>query len=109
MTPKVESIADLISLLELALSSRKERVSAIKAFQDYVWNRDMPVLGATDAQWENLIDLADTLDYYEPNPDWRIEDYSFYGDQQLEIEIVEALRNLRENATASGHEAAEEK
>ena len=108
MTPKVESIADLISLLELALSSRKERVSAIKAFQDYVWNRDMPVLGATGEQDETLNELAHDLDFYEPNPDWRIEDYSFYGDQRLEIEIVEALRKLRESATASGHEAAEE-
>ena len=106
MTPKIESIADL--LLELALSSRKERVSAIKAFQDYIWGQKKLIPGANAAQWDTLDELAYDLDFYEPNPDWRIEDYSFYGDQRLEIEIVEALRKLRENATASGHEAAEE-
>lgn len=103
MTQKIKSITDLVALLELALSSRKERDSAIKAFQDYVWNQDMPALGTTAEQWENLIDLADTLDYYEPNPDWRIEDYTFYGDQRLEIEIVEALRKLRADTPASEH------
>ena len=103
MTQKIESITDLVALLELALSSKKERDSAIKAFQNYVWNQDIPVLGTTAEQWENLIDLADTLDYYEPNPDYRIEDPSFYDDQRLEIEIEEALRKLREDSPVSEH------
>ena len=103
MTPKIESITDLVGLLELALSSRKERVSAIKAFQNYVWDNDMPVPGATAEQWDSLHELAYDLDFYEPNPVYRIEDASFYDDQRLEIKIVEALRKLREDAPASEH------
>ena len=106
MAPKIESITDLVALLELALSSRKERVSAIKAFQDYVWDKSTLIPGATDAQWDILDELAYDLDFYEPNPDYRIEDPSFYDDQRLEIEIGEALRKLREDAPVSDHEDA---
>ena len=41
-----------------------------------------------------LNDLALDLDYYEPNPEWRKEDPSFYGDDKLEEEIRTALEKI---------------
>src|SRR5260370_42022196 len=87
MTPKIESMTDLVALLKLALSNRAERVSAIKAFQNYVFDTSTPVLGAAAEQWETLNDLAVDLDYYEPDPVDRREDPSYYGDQRVEVEI----------------------
>ncbi len=103
MTLKIESLVDIIALLELALSNQKERVSAIKAVQNCIWDTETPISGATTEQWENLNDLALDLDYYEPNPVYRLGDPSFYGDQRLEVEIVETLRKLREVAPSSSN------
>src|SRR5260370_36405753 len=101
MTPKIESMTDLVALLKLALSNRAERVSAIKAFQNYVFDTSTPVPGAAAEQWETLNDLAVDLDYYEPDPVDRREDPSYYGDQRVEVEITEALQKLGEVAPAS--------
>jgi hypothetical protein len=101
MTPKIKSMTDLVALLRLALSNRAERVSAIRLFQNYVFDTSVPIPGATDEQWEALNDLAVDLDYYEPDPVNRREDPSYYGDQRVEVEITEALQKLGEVAPAS--------
>jgi len=41
------------------------------------------------------------LDYYEPDPDLRREDPSFYGDERVEAEVKEALEKLDATVPAS--------
>ena len=84
MKPEIETMADLVALLRVALVDTAERMSAIQAFQNYVWHRGSPIPGATEEQWDTLNDLADLLDYYEPDPLHRDGDY--YGDPRLESE-----------------------
>jgi hypothetical protein len=100
MTLNIESLSDLIGLLQRALSNPAERVSAIKAFQNYVFESATPVPGATAEQWQVLNDLAFDLDYYEPDLKDRQEDPSFYGEQRAEVEIKEALEKLAVSAPA---------
>ncbi len=101
MTLNIESLSDLIGLLQQALSNPAERVASIKAFQHYVFESTTAVPGANPDQWQILSDLAFDLDYYEPDPKDRQEDPTFYGDQRLEAEINEALQKLAESAPAS--------
>jgi hypothetical protein len=101
MLRKIESMTDLVALLRLALSNRAERVPAIRAFQNYIFNTSAPIPGATAEQWETLSDLAVDLDYYEPDPVDRREDPSYYGDQRAEVEITEALEKLGQVAPPS--------
>ncbi|HVT95831.1 MAG TPA: hypothetical protein VHD76_23505 [Bryobacteraceae bacterium] len=100
MTLNIESLQDLIGLLQQALSNPVERVSAINIFQSYVFDRTTPVPGASPEQWRILSDLAFDLDYYEPDPKDRQEDPTFYGDQRVEMEIKEALEKLAQAAPA---------
>jgi hypothetical protein len=94
MTAGIESLSDLVNLLNRALSKPTERVAAIKTFQNYVFERAMPISGATAEQWQILHDLAFDLDYYEPEPKRRQEDSAFYGDERLAAEIHRALEQL---------------
>jgi hypothetical protein len=101
MRLNIESLSDLTGLLQEALSNPAERVSAIKAFQNYVFESATPVPGASAEQWQVVNDLAFDLDYYEPDPEDRGEDASFYGEQRVEDEIKEAIEKLAVSAPAS--------
>jgi len=80
---------NLIILLNLILSSTGyERIEAIKWLQNLVWDHPNEIE-------EFLCDLPDelslTLDYYEPNPEWR-KSYDFlYDDGKLEHVVKQAL------------------
>jgi hypothetical protein len=100
MTFNIKSLSDLVGLLQHALLSPAERIAAIKAFQNYVFESATPVPGASTEQWRILNDLAFDLDYYEPDPQDRQEDLTFYGEQRVEVEIKEALEKLTQAASA---------
>jgi len=72
----------------------KARAEAIKNFQNAIWE---PTPETDSQPWYDIAnDLALDIDYYEPNPEWRRECFSFYGDEKLEEIINTALRDLRD-------------
>ncbi|MBK9168353.1 MAG: hypothetical protein IPM24_12910 [Bryobacterales bacterium] len=100
MPSNTASFSDLIGLLQQALSDRTERAAAIKALQNYIFESPTPVPGANAEQWRILNDLAYDLDYYEPDPQDRQEDPTFYGEERVEAEIREALEKLMPTSPA---------
>jgi hypothetical protein len=94
MAYNIETLSDLLAILNLALSHAQERTQAIKAFQRHVFdNHGVP--GATVEQWDVLNEVALDLDYYEADPSKRQEDPSFYGDERLQKEIRETLEKFQ--------------
>jgi hypothetical protein len=83
---------DLKNKLIDILENKMDRASKVKICQDIIWNSEIDNL--SEVQNEILSDLAHDLDFYEPNPDWRSQDSSFYGEDRLECEIREALSKL---------------
>ena len=69
-------------------------VPAILEFQQLVWNTVSFESISPEAK-EILIDIADTLDYYEPDPRIRQEDPSYFGEERLRKEICTALALLK--------------
>ena len=67
-----------------------DRKALVAEFQRQVWDAERP----EDAVWEVLSDLAYDLDFWVPNPEWRKQDLSYYGDERLEAEIRSALEKL---------------
>jgi hypothetical protein len=90
----VEPLLDkLVRLLAEALVDTENCKDRIAEFQRLVWDCEGPIGSPTiDAV---LSDLAMDLDYYEPNPTWRSEDPSYYGEKRLKLEIEQALDKLR--------------
>jgi hypothetical protein len=81
-------------LLVQAQSSRgDERHSHIKKVCDLIWDDETV---QDDKLSDTLTDIAYTLEDYEPNPTWRKQDPSYYGDERLEQEIISALQILKE-------------
>jgi hypothetical protein len=82
----------LILMLSEALEKPLDRVELVKEFQKKVLEIDME--DEPDSLLEVLRDLALDLEYYEPNPEYRKEDSSFYGNERLEQEIKKALQKI---------------
>lgn len=82
-----------ITLIVRALHFPEERAHLIDRFQQMVWHDAEGV----EVDWiqEVLQNLAYDLDFYQPDPEIRKEDSSYYGDDRLELEIRTALERLR--------------
>ncbi len=87
----MKDISVLIKILENIISNDRNRLEKISEFQRIIWNSDFK---CSELQEEILGDLALDLDYYEPNPIWRAEDPSYYGEKRLFEEINSALEGL---------------
>ncbi|MBN9400201.1 MAG: hypothetical protein J0I17_08505 ['Candidatus Kapabacteria' thiocyanatum] len=79
----------MISILRAILEDKAQRTELIKQFQNEIWDRN-----GEGPYFEILSTLAIDLDYYEPDEQMRREDPSFYGDDRLEQEIIQALKAL---------------
>jgi len=64
----------------------------IKEFQNFVWLNDD--FNDNDIYADVFINLAYDLDYYESNSEFRKESSSYYGNERLRKEIVEALKKI---------------
>jgi len=92
-----ETLNELIILLRTALLNPNQRNSAVKNFQNCMFNHKEPITGASESQWSILNELAYDIDFYEPNAEIRSEDPSLYGDVQFAREIETTLRKLDKN------------
>ena len=87
------TLEDYIAPLRATLARPELLRSAVGRFLDVYWPAERPAeIG--ERAWEILGDLALDLEYYEPNPEWRREDKSFYGDERAVAEIRAALERL---------------
>lgn len=87
----MEKLINLLNetLIETDIDKKKKMISE---FQNEIWNNN--ILIEEDEISEILSELAIDLDYYEPNPEWRREDYSYFGDEKLEWKIKEAISKI---------------
>ncbi len=85
---------ELYNLLQTALKAPGQRLDNIKRFQNAIFDGSQMALGLTDIEWDVFTQLAQDLDYYEPDSVMRREDPTFYGDERVADEIREALRKL---------------
>jgi len=85
---------DLYQLLQTALREPHRRWESIKRFQDAIFEGSQGRLGLSEGEWDVFTQLAQDLDYYEPDPEMRREDPTFYGDERVIEEIREALAKL---------------
>ena len=53
----------------------------VKEYQKLIW--DNQTINNSDTSFEILSELAQDLDYYEPNPKWRKEYPSYYGNEKF--------------------------
>jgi hypothetical protein len=95
----------LAQILLKAMQDSENRLHLVKIFQEIVWDADEP-LGSEEVE-RILNDLAYDLDYYEPNPEWRREVPSFYGDERFEEEVRSALVKLAEEGVHPKKEQSE--
>jgi hypothetical protein len=85
---------ELYNLLQTALKAPSQRLDCIKRFQNAIFEGSQTALGLTDIEWDVFTQLAQDLDYYEPDAMMRREDPTFYGDERVADEIREALGKL---------------
>jgi hypothetical protein len=85
-------VEQLATTLFAALEDPVNRLLKIQSFQEIVWASEEP-LGEERVDLI-LSDLADALDFYEPNPEWRRESPSYYGDDRFEEYVRSALKQL---------------
>lgn len=85
---------ELYDLLQTALKTSEQRRSSIKQFQTAVFDGDQKSLGLNEMEWDVLTQLAQDLDYWEPDPVMRREDATLYGDERLLDKLREALAKL---------------
>jgi hypothetical protein len=85
-------IQALKRLLSDALNDSTRRVELIRAFQDTIWT--LPSTDKQDPAFEILGDLAQDLDFYEPDPVVRREIPQYYGEDGLKKEIAAALARI---------------
>ena len=90
MELEIDSIKNLLHLIQN--EELPGRVNNIKTFQQLVWNNEFITKNALVD--DILLDLAYDLDFYEPNPDWRKEDISFYGEDRLVENIQKTLQAI---------------
>lgn len=79
----------MIDMIRRILEDKLHRDQHIRQFQEIVWGQD-----GEGPYFEILGALALDLDYYEPDERMRREDPSFYGEDRLEREVLQALREL---------------
>ena len=86
---------EITNMIELILIDTLNRERLIKDFQKRIWNNL-----STDSEEKSEIyrELAQTLDYYEPNEELRREDPSLYVDNKLVKEVELALVKLKNSA-----------
>ncbi len=82
-----------VELIDTMLKSPEELDGLVRQFQQIVWHAPR---GEENEGWEVLGDLAYDLDFYEPDPIKRAEDYSFYGKERAVKEIQTARDKLSE-------------
>lgn len=83
-----------MELLERILSSEKnERQELIFEFQKIYLNENL--YSIDEREFEILSELAFDLDFYEPDMNVRKQDPSYYGDDQLEMEVLEAIEKIK--------------
>ena len=85
----------LYELLEGAATEPSTRLERIQQFQSAVFESDAAAFGLSDHEWDVLTQLAQDLDYYEPNHQHRNESTLFYGDERVVREIQDALAKVR--------------
>ena len=86
-------IQELLKLLLVVRNDPSNRESALWKFIRKVQETD-PALDK-DPAWELLGDLSVDLDYYEPNPEFRVEDPSFYGEERLKELLDQAFTHFQ--------------
>lgn len=75
-----------ISLLQKILDNKNKREELIKEFQNLIWD---------DREAHPLLrELAYDLDFYVSSKDVREENPSYFGDEQLEVEISNVIEQL---------------
>ena len=85
-------VQKLVQLLIAARDDDNARPTIIKDFQEAVFNSS-DVIGDECAD-EIFRDLAWDLESYEPDPIWRRQDPSFFGDRRAKKLLKSALRAL---------------
>ena len=88
------ALAELLELLEKALTDRVGRRDHLWRFERLVWNTE-ELVGDDPLTDDILRDVAYDLGYYEPDPVRRAECSAYYGDDGLEHVIRGTLRRLR--------------
>ncbi len=84
-------VAQVVKLLREIPNDPRELPEAIATFQQLVWTE--PLTGSS-AVLEIVRELAYDLDYYQPDPQARAEDPSYYDDDRAVAEIEEALTRI---------------
>ena len=83
----MKNIPEIIALLEEAISKKQYLAKHIDDFQRIVWDEKFE---CSEPESEILCDLAYDLDYFEPNPEWKAQDPSYYGEERAVQEIESA-------------------
>lgn len=92
-----EPLAHLVGLIRQCLetSDSAEREKLVQQFQRVIWEESGAETG--DAAVDDvLVTAAHDLDFYEPRPDWRAQDASFYDDAELDRRLLLILTDLGE-------------
>lgn len=89
------SIAEVVeSLRDILRATGSEREELVSRVQKVILNDTDLVL---DAEAEGiLVDLAVNMDYYEPNPEWRRHDPSYFDDARLEEYVKVGIRDIEQ-------------
>ena len=90
----LENIRNL--LVKVQSSNKVERDTFIAEIQNLIWNDETMTNETIN---DVLTDIAHILDFYESNINFRMEDPSFYGDEQLEIQIKAAIVKIEKFLT----------
>jgi len=80
--------------LQDALDHPSKRSDCIEQFQTAVFEETPSKLGLTDVEWDVVRQLAQDLDYYEPDPEARRGTPTLFGDERAVEEIRAALGRL---------------
>lgn len=85
------TINDIIKFLNSILLDKNSetRRMLVIGFNNYMFNHNGII--QNESIDDILIELAHDLEYYEPNPEYRSQDPSFYNDEKLEENIKQAL------------------
>jgi hypothetical protein len=93
----MEELEDIVRLLVRALRDLPSRKEAVREFMSWYGKRGLPAAPAMrEGVMEIFTELNLDLSFYEPDPSWRAQDPSYFGDDRLMKEIEVALRQLSE-------------
>ena len=81
-----------MELIDVMLESPEKLDESIREFQRIAWNF---FDDEKNKAWKIIGDLAYDLDFYEPDPIRRSQDYSFYDKDRALMEIKKAKDKLR--------------